>query len=232
MSEQKAAVEVKQEGEFTLKGKNLPKRKAKDLGKTKNEPVKMEMKKPVEEKVETPKIDLTKKEDNAVQERKTEEIPVGDKPEASKKVDGEVRVSNTDEVQKSESPLVEITEEPKPEVKKLEKEIKEAKRDEQVLGRQLPENIDLNSKGNPLDNAKKWKEVKINGKTLTRETDTLDTFVDSSWYFIRFCSPKNDKYVMQWFIVVLNPKSFYEWFLVVLEFKTKLSFKQRFRKQN
>ena len=34
MSEQKAAVEVKQEGEFTLKGKNLPKRKAKDLGKT------------------------------------------------------------------------------------------------------------------------------------------------------------------------------------------------------
>ena len=40
MSEQKAAVEVKQEGEFTLKGKNLPKRKAKDLGKTKDEPVK------------------------------------------------------------------------------------------------------------------------------------------------------------------------------------------------
>ena len=51
MAEQKAAVEVKQEGEFTLKGKNVPKRKVKDLGKTSKEPVKMEMKKPVEEKV-------------------------------------------------------------------------------------------------------------------------------------------------------------------------------------
>jgi len=90
MADKKAAVEVKQEGEFTLKGKNLPKRKVKDLGKTSKEPVKMEMKKPVEEKVEAPKIDLTKKEDNAVQERKTEEIPVGDKPEVSREVDKEV----------------------------------------------------------------------------------------------------------------------------------------------
>ena len=136
MSEKQAAVEAKQEGEFTLKGKNLPKRKVKDLGNTSKEPVKMEIKKPVEEKVETPKIDLTKKEDNAVQERKTEEIPVGDKPEASREVDQEVRVSDTND--KEESPI-EVIEEVTEEVKPLQ----ENKKDTPIIKMpELPENVE------------------------------------------------------------------------------------------
>ena len=141
MSEQKqAAVEAKQEGEFTLKGKNKPK-KPKQLGNKNQEVQKVNLKEPlVETEPAVKKVEIKeeiKKEDDAIQIGETKEVSVGEPSGDSAKVGEPVQESN--ETTEGFSPIKEVTEE---EVKQVEAEVKEAKRDEKVLGRQLPENVE------------------------------------------------------------------------------------------
>jgi len=140
MSEKQAAVEAKQEGEFTLKGKNKPK-KPKQLGNKNQEVQKVNLKEPlVETEPAVKKVEIKeeiKKEDDAIQIGETKEVSVGEPSGDSAKVGEPVQESN--ETTEGFSPIKEVTEE---EVKQVEAQVKEAKRDEKVLGRQLPENVE------------------------------------------------------------------------------------------
>ena len=59
----------------------------------------------------------------------------------------------------------------------------------------LPDDVTFDRPGNPLDHHPTWKHVSCPtcSKPARRETDTFDTFVDSSWYFARFCSPRSEQ---------------------------------------
>ena len=144
MSEVKAAVEVKQEGEFSLKGKRKSPKKFSDT--SNNEPVKVDLSKPEEQGEVVPdviKVDLTeKKETDAVQTQKTDDSDViieeskdsGD----SKEVAEEVR----DTKEELESPIQEITEEEVDEkTTELYEEAEQAVKDQVTQGKALPENI-------------------------------------------------------------------------------------------
>jgi leucyl-tRNA synthetase len=65
---------------------------------------------------------------------------------------------------------------------------------EKDLPVELPKNVEF-GKGNPLETNEKWLKVKCPkcGGKGRRESDTMDTFANSSWYFLRYCDPANDK---------------------------------------
>ena len=139
MSEVKTNEPVKQEGDFKIKSK--PK-KPKQLGVKEQEIKKVNLKEPLVEipndviKVTIPN-EPVKKETDAIQIGETKEVPVEEPSGDSAEVGKPVQESN--ETTEGFSPIKEVTEE---EVKKVTKEVKEAIRDEKVLGKALPENIE------------------------------------------------------------------------------------------
>ncbi len=73
----------------------------------------------------------------------------------------------------------------------------------------LPKDIKFTGSGNPLETSEQFIKCKCPkcGRNARRETDTMDTFVDSSWYFFRFCDPKNkneifDPKIIEYFMPV------------------------------
>jgi len=120
---------VKQEGEFKLK-KKTPKK----FTKTSDEPVKVNIKEPlVELEPEVKKVIIPKQKEDAIQIGETEKVSV-EEPSGDSAEVGEP-VQKSDETVEGFSPIKEVTEQ-------QVQEVKEAIRDEKVLGKQLPENIE------------------------------------------------------------------------------------------
>ena len=139
MSEVKTNEPVKQEGDFKIKSK---KRTPKKLIEKQQEVIKVNIKEPLVEldqqitKVVIPS-ETIKKEEDAIQIGETKEVPV-EKPSGDSAEVGEP-IQESNETAEGFSPIKEVTEK---EVEKVEQQVKEAIRDEKVLGKQLPENIE------------------------------------------------------------------------------------------
>jgi len=130
MSEVKTNEPVKQEGEFKIK-KKTPKK----LTQQSNEPIKVSIKEPlIKTEPEVTKVIIPKQEEDAIQIGETEKVSVEKSSGDSAEVGEPIQESDKDV--EGFSPIKEV------EVKKVEAEVKEALRDEKVLGKQLPENIE------------------------------------------------------------------------------------------
>jgi len=68
----------------------------------------------------------------------------------------------------------------------------------------LPEDVELNGVTSPIKSDPEWAKTTHNGQAALRETDTFDTFMESSWYYARYCSPKSDD-------AMLDPKAANYW---------------------
>ena len=135
MSEVKTNEPVKQEGEFKIKSK-----KPKQLTKSSDniEKVVISNREPlVEVESNVTKVEIKKEDEDAIQIGETKEVVVGEQTRDSVKVDEQV--SEPEQTTEEFNPLSEVTEQ---EVKETVKEVKEALRDEKVLGKALPENIE------------------------------------------------------------------------------------------
>ncbi len=63
---------------------------------------------------------------------------------------------------------------------------------EQDLPVVLPEDVVMDGSSSPIKSDPEWAKTTINGQAAFRETDTFDTFMESSWYYARYCSPESD----------------------------------------
>ncbi|MBU2970318.1 leucine--tRNA ligase [Pseudoalteromonas sp. C2R02] len=75
---------------------------------------------------------------------------------------------------------------------------------EDMLPVRLPEDVVMNGVTSPIKADPEWAKSEINGEPVFHETDTFDTFMESSWYYARYCSPRNDE-------AMLDPKESNYW---------------------
>ncbi|SVC42288.1 uncharacterized protein METZ01_LOCUS295142, partial [marine metagenome] len=141
--ETKITEPVKQEGDFKIKSK---KKTPKNLGHASNKEVtKLDLTKPEATGEITPEVTkVTIPKDDAISERKTGEVSVGESPGDSKSVDGEVRSSESVEVQESkeEDSIVEIEEIIEEKTEELTEKVEDAVKETVKTGKPLPENIE------------------------------------------------------------------------------------------